>query len=211
MLLLGAGAAGAWASPADPKVNVDYQVLSEAQPTSSGKKVEVTEFFSYRCPRSYAFEPGLEQWVKAQGDSIVLVRVPVAFRPDEAPLQKLYYTLEALGKADELHAKVFKAIHAERKGLWTDKAIADYAAEQGIDRQKFLDVYNSFRVQAKQRRAAQLSSAYKVAFRPLVAIEGRYETAPDMLAAQMKDKPESEKMSAALKVMSYLVKKSVKR
>jgi thiol:disulfide interchange protein DsbA len=42
-------------------------------------------------------------------------RVPVAFRDDFVPQQRLYYTLEAMGKLDELHDKVFQAIHVNRE------------------------------------------------------------------------------------------------
>ena len=77
-------------------------------------KVEVIEFFWYSCPHCNAFEPKLEAWIKKLPGDVVLKRVPVAFRDDFVPQQRLFYTLEALGKLDELHAKVFQAIHAER-------------------------------------------------------------------------------------------------
>lgn len=35
------------ATPANPQNGVDYRTLDKAQPTESGKKVEVTEFFWY--------------------------------------------------------------------------------------------------------------------------------------------------------------------
>src|SRR5437870_788528 len=100
-------AAAAFASPANPQNGVDYRTLDRAQQTDSGKKVEVTEFFWYSCPHCNALEPALEAWVKKQGDRIVFKRVPVMFREDFLPQQKLYYTLEAMGKLDELHQKVF--------------------------------------------------------------------------------------------------------
>ena len=48
------------ASPADPKNGIEYRALATAQPTDSGKKIEVTEFFAYYCPHCYAFEPALD-------------------------------------------------------------------------------------------------------------------------------------------------------
>src|SRR5471030_2946601 len=39
-------ALSASASPADPKNGVEYKTLPTAQPTDSGKKIEVTEFFA---------------------------------------------------------------------------------------------------------------------------------------------------------------------
>lgn len=52
-------ALSAIASPTNPQEGVDYRMLPQAQPTDSGNKVEVTEFFWYSCPHWAAFEPSL--------------------------------------------------------------------------------------------------------------------------------------------------------
>jgi thiol:disulfide interchange protein DsbA len=205
-------AAAAGASPASPQNGVDYRTLDKAQQTDSGSKVEVTEFFWYACPHCYAFEPALEAWVKKQGDRIVFKRVPVMFRDDFVPLQKLYYTLEAMGKVEELHKKAFDAIHKERRlaPAPTDAAIADWAAQQGLDKQKFLDTYNSFSTLSKARRAAQLQTAYQVDGVPLIAVEGRYLTSPSIVSTNMKNAPENELQAGTLQVMDWLVAKAAK-
>ena len=92
--ILFAAAGIAAASPAAPKEGADYLILPEAQPTDSGGKVEVTEFFAYYCPHCHAFEPQLAAWVKKQGDNIVFRRVHVPRGPAVAPQQRLFYTLE---------------------------------------------------------------------------------------------------------------------
>jgi protein dithiol oxidoreductase (disulfide-forming) len=200
----------AGASPSSPQNGVDYRTLDKAQPTESGNKVEVTEFFWYSCPHCNALEPTLEQWVKKQGDNIVFRRVPVAFRDSMVPQQKLYYALEALGKVDELHKKVFDAIHQQRQRLDTDATIVDWVTKQGIDKQKFLDVYNSFSVQSKARRAAQLQTAYQVDGVPLIAVEGQYMTSPSIVGASLGNQPEPALFSATLQVMDWLVAKAEK-
>jgi thiol:disulfide interchange protein DsbA len=198
------------ATPANPQNGVDYRTLDKEQQTESGKKVEITEFFWYNCPHCAAFEPALEAWVKKQGDHIVFKRVPVAFRDDFLPQQKLFYALEALGKVDEMQLKVFNAIHKERKRLDTDAAIADWVAQQGIDKQKFTDLYNSFGIQSKARRAAQLQTAYQIDGVPTIAVDGRYLTSPSIVGADMKNAPEDALQAGALQVMDWLVAKSAK-
>jgi thiol:disulfide interchange protein DsbA len=200
----------AGASPANPVNGVDYRTLDKPQQTDSGKKVEVTEFFWYACPHCYAFEPALEDWVRKQGNNIVFKRVPIAFRESFIPQQRLYYTLEAMGKTEELHKKVFDAIHVQHQSLDTDAAIADFIEKQGIDKKKFLDLYNSFSVQTKVRRAAQLQEAYKVDGVPLVAIDGRYLTSPSIAGASLGRQPESALQSATLQVMDWLVARAGK-
>ena len=49
-VLVGMMAMTAFASPANPQKNVDYQVLKVPQPTNTGNKIEVIEFFGYFCP-----------------------------------------------------------------------------------------------------------------------------------------------------------------
>ncbi len=203
-------AATAGASPSAPVSGTDYRTLEKAQQTDGGKKVEVTEFFWYSCPHCEALEPSLAAWVKKNADKIVFKRVPVAFRDSFIPQQKLYYTIEALGLIDSLHPRVFRAIHVERQKLDTDKQILDFVAKQGVDAKKFADTYNSFGVQTKVQRAAQLQAAYKVDGVPMIAIDGRYVTSPAIVGASLGNRPESILHEATLQVMDHLIAKSAK-
>lgn len=207
-LSLGLVAFSVAAAPAQPRNGVDYRTLEKPQQTESGKKVEVTEFFWYSCPHCNALEPALVDWVKKQGDRIAFKRVPVAFRDSFVPQQKLFYTLEAMGKLDPLHHKVFQAIHKERNPLATDAAIFDWAAKQGLDKEKFREVYNSFGVQAKANRAKQLQSAYQVDGVPMLAVDGKYITSPAIVSAQLGRQPEAVLHSATLQVLDHLVAKA---
>jgi thiol:disulfide interchange protein DsbA len=204
-------AAGAQATPQAPVNGTDYRTLEKAQPTDAAGKVEVTEFFWYSCPHCAALEPALEAWVKKQGNAISFKRVPVAFRPSFVPQQKLYYTLETMGRLGDLHQKVFTAIHGERKPLDSDAAITDYIVAQGVDKAKFLEVYNSFGVQTKAKRAAQLQEGYKIDGVPLLAIDGRYLTSPSIVGAGMGGRqPEQALHEGTLQVASFLVEKAAK-
>jgi len=197
------------ASPANPQNGIDYHTLEQAQPTDSGKKIEVTEFFWYNCPHCAAFDPALSAWVKKQGDKIVFRQVPVAFRDSFIAQQKLYYTLEAMGKTAEMNPKIFQAIHGDGQRIDTDKSILAYIEKQGIDKQKFLDIYNSFGVQTKVRRASQLQDAYKIDGVPTIAIDGRYMTSPSIAGSAMAGQPESMQQAATLQVMDHLISQLV--
>jgi len=121
VMLLGLGllATGAGASPAAPQNGTEYRVLSRPQPTEAGKKIEVIEFFGYFCPHCNALEPQIEAWVKKQGDNISFKRVHVDFH-ELVTQQKLFFTLEAMGKVDEYQPKVFAAFHVDHNRLQTD-------------------------------------------------------------------------------------------
>ena len=165
-------AASAQNAPAEGK---DYRALRPAQATDAGAgKIEVIEFFWYGCPHCNAFEPVLNDWIKKQGADVVVRRVPVAFNASLVPHQRLYYALDALGKETELRAKVFAALHVEHNPMNKEEVMADWAAKNGIDRKKFLDAYNSFTVQTKTARAAQMADAYGVDGVPMMAVNGKF-------------------------------------
>lgn len=160
-----------------PQRGKDYMPLeTPAAVEAPPGKIEVVEFFWYSCPHCNAFEPTLEAWSERLPADVVLRRVPVAFRDDFIPQQKLFYTLEAMGKLKEMHRKVFMAIHAERKQVARDEGIFNWAQEQGLDKAKFVELYNSFTVISKARRAKQLQDTYKVQGVPSLGVAGRFYT-----------------------------------
>ena len=174
-VVLGSGAALAQA--ARPREGKEYLVLGKRAPVDApAGKIEVIEFFWYSCPHCNAFEPALDAWVKKLPNDVSFKRVPVAFRDDFAPQQRLFYTLEALNKVDEYQRKVFQAVHVERQPLNTDEAILAWAAKQGFDMAKFTETYRSFTVASKLRKAVQLQDAYRVEGVPALGIAGMYYT-----------------------------------
>ncbi|SFC61886.1 thiol:disulfide interchange protein DsbA/DsbL [Massilia yuzhufengensis] len=191
------------ASPSAPKEGVDYQLLPSAQPTDGGRRIEVLEFFAYYCPHCYALEPQLAEWVKKQGDNIVLRRVHV---PRGAPVQaqqRLFFTLESLDLLEQYHGKVFNAMHVEHLPLAQDEQVFDWASRAGIDRARFVDAYRSFGVQAKVRRAQAMVDAYRITHWPMLAVDGRFITSPGILAES--GVPSGDALQATLQVMDSLV------
>ena len=201
----------AFASPTDPKAGVDYVTLAQPQPVqAAGKKVEVIEFFMYHCPHCNALEPQFEQGVKKQGDNIVLRRVHIPSQGVSDPEAHLYLTLEALGKVNEMHAKVFKAMHVDRVRLTRDDTIIDWVSKNGIDRATFLNAWNSFGVMTKLRQQGKIVEAYKVEGAPTIVIDGKYQTAPSIVYNSVKTNNEPQLFQATLQVMDALVAKAAK-
>jgi len=160
-----------------PAEGVDYLQLDKPAPVeAAADKVEVVEFFWYSCPHCNVFEPQFDAWAKKVPKDVSVRRVPVSFRPDFEPQQRLYYVLEALGKVDALHKKVFYAIHVEKQALNTAELVIAWAEKQGLNKAKFSELYNSFPVNLKARKATQLQDAFKVDGVPALGVAGRYYT-----------------------------------
>jgi protein dithiol oxidoreductase (disulfide-forming) len=203
-------AAGAMppACAAEPQAGNQYLTLATAQPTDTGKKVEVIEFFAYYCPHCQAFEPQLAAWVKKQGADIVFKRVHVTAGASALPQQRLFYTLDAMGLLEQYHAKVFDAMHVQRLRLGSDEQVLDWAANAGIDRAKFTDVYRSFGIQARLRRATAMMDAYGVEYWPMIVVDGRFVTSPSQAGKSLQGSSEAEQQQAALGIMDFLVAKA---
>jgi len=159
------------------KEGKDFKRLDKpVAPDAPAGKVDVIEFFWYSCPHCNAFEPTLDAWVKAAPKDLSIRRVPVAFNASFVPQQKLFYTLEGMGKLDALHAKVFRAIHVEKAKLAKDDEILAWVTQQGVDVAKFKEVYGSFSVANQVRRASQLQDSYGVEGVPSMGVAGKYYT-----------------------------------
>jgi thiol:disulfide interchange protein DsbA len=154
----------------------NYDRLKNAQPTESGNKIEVIEFFSYGCPHCAELEPYLETWLAKLPPDVGFRRVPVVFQERWIALAKIYYTLDAMGDARRLSPDVFKAIHGQGVQLWKDTAFFDWAASKGLDRKKVEEVYGSFAVNSKMNRARQQAQQFDIQSVPTVVVDGKFIT-----------------------------------
>jgi len=174
---------------------VDYITLDKRVPADVGAgKIEIIEFFWYSCPHCNAFEPRFASWIKSAPKDLVVKRAPVRFREDFEAQQRMYYVLEALNKVEALHAQVFKAIHVDRLNLSTSENLANWAVAHGIDKNKFMETFNSFGVATQAKRAAQLQEAFKVQGVPALGVAGRFYTDGSLAGT----------MDRALQVVEYL-------
>ncbi len=202
-LLCGAGLvatvgleSSALAQSKPPLAGSDYVTLNKPAPVEAAKpKIEVVEFFWYNCPHCNAFEPSFDAWRKTVAKDVAVRRVPVAFRDDFAPQQRLFYALETLGLLDKLHARVFTAIHTEKQNLSSADAITDWVVKQGVNKAQFLAQFNSFSTATKINQAKQLQNAYQIEGVPALGVAGRFWT----------DGEHAKSMQRVLQVVDYLV------
>jgi thiol:disulfide interchange protein DsbA len=160
---------------AQPVEGRDYVLVQPPQPTSDPDRVVVTEFFSYQCPHCFAFSPFLKEWEKRLPADAVLERMPVAIgRPTWAPIAQAFYALEAIGKLEELDARIFEAIHVQRTRLFDEVAITDWLAAQGVDRAEFSAAYDSFSVDSFVTRAEQSARTHRIPSVPTLVVDGKY-------------------------------------
>lgn len=153
-----------------------YRVITP-QPTAAGAdNIEVIDFFWYGCPYCYQLMPLLNEWEKTKPADVVMRRIPAILRQEWVPDAHLYYTLEILGEADRLHAKVFDAIHRQRLQVTDTDALTKWATANGIDRAKWDEAYNARAVRDRVVNAVELGRSYDVRATPVIVVDGRYQT-----------------------------------
>lgn len=208
---IGLVASAAFASPADPKLGAEYVQLASPQPVQAvGKKVEVIEFFMYHCPHCYVLEPYLAEWVKKHAGEINFKRIHMPYSGVKDPEAHLYLTLEAMGKLEEFHAKVFKAIHVDHVRMATDDVVIDWAVKNGVDKKKFMDAWNSFGVITKLNRLPTILNNYKIDSVPTLVVDGRFVTSPSVVDAVNKGMNEGALSQATVQVLDAVVAKVAK-
>jgi protein dithiol oxidoreductase (disulfide-forming) len=162
----------------------NYLVLSPAQPTDAAPgKVQVIEVFWYGCPHCYALDPFLQSWLQSKPGYVDFVRVPIMWAPIYQATARLFYTLQALGKLDELHTQVFDEIHQRNDPLYVqgdaNATLAEqvkFATAHGISASDYTNAYNSFGVQSQLQKADELDRRYRVDSVPTIVINGKYVT-----------------------------------
>jgi thiol:disulfide interchange protein DsbA len=166
------------ALPAHAQGSKGYKEIQPPVPVDTpAGQIEVIEFFSYICPFCKNFEPTFEAWVKTVPKDVTVRRVHVGWNMDGMPgepLQRIYYSLEALGQADALQTKVYTALQTEHKHLEQRDVLFAWVAQQGIDRPKFEQAYQSFGVANQIQRANRTTDAYKIEGTPSLGIGGRF-------------------------------------
>jgi thiol:disulfide interchange protein DsbA len=174
-------AAAALSGPVLWQDGVNYTRLVPAQPTAVPPgQVEVLEFFWYACPHCYGIDPQVEAWKKTKPAYISFSRVPVMWNEDHRSLARLFYTLESLGKLDQLHSEVFKEIHVNGDALVSgDDAASErmqiaFVKRFGIAEDAFRTAYQSFAVETDLQKADELVQRYRIDGVPTFVVNGKF-------------------------------------
>ncbi len=163
------------AQAAEPVEGKDYSKVEPALPPADPAKLVVTEFFSYQCPHCYKFASSFAAWKAKLPADVRVERAAVAIGHEQwMPAAQAFYALTALKKVPEIDDAFFTAIHRDRKPLFTEAAVTDWAAGQGIDRTAFQNAYRSFSVQLQTKRADDFSRQVRLPSVPTLLIDGRY-------------------------------------
>lgn len=164
-----------------------FRKVRREVPRSTPGKIDVVEFFWYGCIHCYNFEPKVNAWYKKLPSDVVFTKIPIAYQSQRVNFQghqRLYYTLETMGKLDMAHSKVFEAMHKDKKQLANDEQIFDFAESIGLKREEFANVFKSFGVNAKCAQAKTIFEAYGADGVPTLGVDGKFFTSASIAGSE---------------------------
>lgn len=183
---LAVAAAGVVATPAvlaqgGPVEGTHFVRLGQPVNTSApAGKLDLIEFFSYGCPACFAMEPFLDEWLKKLPADVAFRRVPVGFNANFEAMQRVYFGLEAMGKVESLHKRIFTAIHVQRQRLDREADMVAFLNANGVDGAQWAKATKEFHVVTKIAQAKRLGEAYKIDGVPTFGVHGRFFTGPGL-------------------------------
>lgn len=173
--VLAAGVAG---DPAEE--GKEFKRIATPLTVETGKKIEVVEFFWYRCPHCNQLEPALVAWKKKLPADVVVRTVPAVFNEQWLPGAKIHATLNEMGMLEAMHGKVFDAYHKERLNLNDENALQTWVKKHGLDDVKFMSIYRSFSTQTQAMKGGQAARAAGIDGVPALVVDGKYLSSVSM-------------------------------
>jgi protein dithiol oxidoreductase (disulfide-forming) len=159
------------------KEGTHYQKIVPVQPTTAPPgNVEVAEVFWYGCAHCFSLDPALESWRAKAPNYVSFVRIPAMWNDTTRMHARLFYTIELLGKLDDLHSPIFREIHVNGNPLNTVEKITAFLKQHGVNAEEFQKSFSSFAVESKLQRADFLNRRYRVQSVPLMLVNGKYST-----------------------------------
>jgi thiol:disulfide interchange protein DsbA len=154
----------------------EYVALPAAHRYSSEGKVEVVEVFSYGCVHCAHFAPIAEEMRKQLPPGVVFKLVPAAFSDDWIPYARAFYAAQKLGVVERTHLALFKAKFEDHYPISTLDELADFYAQQGVDRAKFLSIASSDEVTAQIKHDMNFVRQWQVDGTPTIVVDGKYRS-----------------------------------
>jgi thiol:disulfide interchange protein DsbA len=161
----------------------DYFPLQQPLSVRDPQKIEVMEIFRYGCPHCYRFDPFVQKWEKTLAKDVDFYRLPVVWDNETELQARAYYTAQAFGVGEQIHAAIFNAIWNAPGGpapLNTEARIKQLFIEQKIDGDKFEKAFEkSPAISSRVNEAKARLMAYKPTSGPNIPSMGT----PELLVA----------------------------
>lgn len=169
-----------------------YKELSTPINDKLNSGQEVREFFSFYCPGCYRIEPIITALkIKLPGD-VAFIKSHIDGMPGrdvviEQGLSKALLTAKLLNIEDKITAAIFNYIQVHKASFSNDNDIKNIFLLQGIDGQRFEEVFNSFSVKTgvkKMNKATETLRQQGITSVPTAIVNGKYKVETGAIESQ---------------------------
>jgi protein dithiol oxidoreductase (disulfide-forming) len=165
-------------APGAARVNVDYEIITPAQPLYANKvgKIEVTEVFSYACSHCANFHGSVEPWKKKLPSDVNFIYVHSVGQGSWERFARGFFAAESLKLNARTHDALFKAVFIEQRvspNASMDE-IAQFYSGFGISQKKFLDLMSSPAIEKAASQSKQFTIRTGASSTPTLVINGKY-------------------------------------
>ena len=140
-------------------------------------KIEVLQFFYYGCPHCFDQQPLIEDWLSRKPADVEFRYIPALRDEKWEPLTKAFFALEKLGEVGRLHRPIYDVINFDGVPLTDETRLVEWLVRNGVERNRFMEVYNSSEVKAKVDEARRLTALYAIRATPTLVVGGRFAVA----------------------------------
>jgi thiol:disulfide interchange protein DsbA len=148
-----------------------------ANPAGKSAEPTVVEVFSYGCPVCYRMEAAVAEWLKTKPSNIKFVRIPhYGVHDDGGWLIKMFYTAEALGIVEKMHAPLFEHLHTQHRHINNENEAVSFLLQFGHSEKVVREAMNGFAVDTKVRLAQSFVQKFRLSSVPAFVINDKYYT-----------------------------------
>lgn len=158
----------------------DYTVLSNPQPTNDPEKIEILNFFWYGCTYCNQLQPYINTWLEDKSNDVHFQDIPAILHMSWIPAAKIFLTINEINAMDELHNQIYHAIHQKETNLHDESTLFNWIETQGINRDRFVNAFQSLSLQLQIARSTQMTRQYQLTGVPAIVVDGKYLTSTKM-------------------------------
>ena len=124
--------------------------------------------------------------------------MPAVFTESSESFARTFYALSALGQIARLHWPIYDNHHFDGKQLNVEKNIVEWVSHNGVDHDRFVELWHSDRIAAQVAAARAALATYDVKAVPSFVIDGKYLTTSRMTG----------NVKSMMDVVDYLVERA---
>lgn len=154
---------------------IQTEIREELEIEELEDKIQVTEYFNYKCPHCYRLEPEINVWLESKPNDVEFIREAIPLRNQWVPVARAYYVAVELDVVDEIHDLMFSAIWERNLPMEQEDLIERlFETRADVEAELFQETYQSETIRDYMRDARTKMQLYGLQGTPAFVINDLY-------------------------------------